>query len=275
MLQLNHLSYTYSRGIEAIVDINVHIGPGIHLLLGANGAGKTTLLHLVSALRFPTSGSCIIDGNNSEKRNPSMMQKLFFLDTEMQFPYPTIAETAQVLAPFYPNFSAADLEENLKLFGQKATDKLQQMSMGTRRKALLAFALSLHTEILLLDEPANGLDITAKQQLASIMARSIAPNQTVIVSTHTVQDLRTLFDSVIVLSQGRLILNTPIEHIASRLQFGMGFTPRHDALFQQMIAGTYHYILPLQAEAISSEVNLDVLYSSLMSPSRDAILQLL
>lgn len=169
MIVLNNLTYRYRKGAEALTDVSASIGPGIHLLLGENGAGKTTLLHVMAGLLYPSSGECLIDGEDASRRLPSELSRMFFLGDNMPFPAKTINEMSRIHAVFYPGFDPVQLQENLKSFGLTGDEPIAKMSLGNRHKSQVAYALALRTDILLLDEPANGLDISAKQALQSML----------------------------------------------------------------------------------------------------------
>ncbi len=114
---------------------------------------------------------------------------------------------------FYPRFDSAMLDENLAAFGINPSIPLSSMSLG-QRKAIAAYAPALRADILLLDEPANGLDIGSRDILRSLMARCVEPGQTVIVSTHTTADLQPLL--TVSSCSGRAICSSaiplPISH---------------------------------------------------------------
>lgn len=274
MIRFDDLSFSYRKGSDALREINAEIGPGIHLLLGENGAGKTTLLHLIDGLLRPSSGSCDIDGIHPASRNPDLMQRCFFLSDNFECPYATIADMARCHAPFYPGFSDDRLRSNLAVFGQQGDEKIKRMSLGTRRKAFLAYALALGVDVLLLDEPANGLDIDSKKELRRMIGECVSEEQTVIISTHTVYDLQSLYDGIIVLSQSRLLLSMPTWKLAERLAFVASPSPVSDALFQEPDSGLFRAIVRNDGDC-DTDINYTLLYSALMSERRDEIISII
>lgn len=278
MITLDNLSYCYRHSRRnAISGITAEIGPGIHLLLGENGAGKTTLLHIIAGLRTPAMpGECTIDGVDTAIRCPEIMQRVFLVSDEMRFPFKTIDEMVRYHSVFYPSFDPGMLHRNLATFGMTGREPIDSFSLGNRKKAFLAYAFALHTDILLLDEPANGLDISAKQQTLNMMAECIDDTQTVILSTHTVADFQQLFDSVIVLSAGNLVLNAPIYGITGRVNFVNTDTPPADAIYIEQSLGRFRAIVPHRPESIDTDIDYVLLFNALQSPgSRHALLSLL
>ena len=272
MITLNNLTYRYRKGTTAIDSVSTQIGSGMHLLLGENGAGKTTLLKLMAGLLFPCSGQCLIDGTASGKREPETMAKLFFLGDNMTYPAQTINIMARIHAPFYPNFSDDRLKENLSMFGMTGDEKLTSLSLGNRHKAQVAYALALGAEILLMDEPTNGLDITSKQTLARMISQCVSDEQTVIVSTHNVDNFPNLYDGVMVMSHGRMLLNTPTWQITERVTFRGNMIPPEAPLYLEQHFGLYRSIEP-NTDGTETTIDYTLLYNGLMSPSRDKILQ--
>lgn len=277
MIKLKNLSFAYRKGVVTLDDVTTSFQPGIHLLLGENGAGKTTLLEVIAGLLRPQSGECTINGHNVALRSPEVMREVFFLGDNMTFPAKNIRDMVSCHACFYPGFDEGLLNDNLTAFGIDARTPLVKMSLGMRRKAQLAYALSLGTDVLLLDEPANGLDIKAKQTLANIMASSIGMEQTVIVSTHTVQDLENLFDGVSLISGGRILFNTSMDRIASSLAFTASMRPLPGALYCEMRTGLYRAVVEMSGDYAEADgkPDLTMLYNAAFSPARDRIIQLL
>ncbi len=251
------------------------IDEGIYLLLGENGAGKTTFLHLAASLLLPSSGCVTINGSDSRDRKPSTLRSVFFTADDTEMPADTISTLARLHGRvFYPRFDSAMLDENLAAFGINPSIPLSSMSLGQRKKAIAAYALALRADILLLDEPANGLDIGSRDILRSLMARCVEPGQTVIVSTHTTADLQPLFDGIIMLRQSNLLFCNTTAHIASRLGFGIYNIPPREALFTMNDIGRFRSIVP--ADPLSpSEIDIHLLYSSMYSPESRNILNII
>lgn len=271
MLAIDNLTYRYNRSADALRAVNARIAPGICLVLGQNGAGKTTLLNLCSGGLFPTHGTIKFDGARPAGRRPETLSRIFFLSADYCSPFRTINAAAEGHAPFYPRFSRLFFEENLAAFGLSGNEKLRSLSLGMLHKANIAFALSLRPELLLLDEPANGLDITSKKELRHMVSRCVDEEQTVLISTHTVADLEVLYDSVLLLDRGRLLLKASTADISERLAFVKGPAPLSEALYIEPDCGAFRMILPA-ADAAQTEVDFELLYSALLSNSQQAVL---
>lgn len=278
MITLKNLSYAYGKSRNfAISDITAEIEPGIHLLLGENGAGKTTLLHIIAGLLIPTPATeCTIDGVAPGLRRPSTMQRVFFVSDNMRYPFPTINEMVRNHSIYFPNFNNDILRRNLELFGMTGNEPIDAFSLGNRKKAILAYAFALKTDILLLDEPANGLDITAKQLTLSIMSECIDEGQTVILSTHTISDFAQLFDSVTLLSAGKMVINKPVWEITEKIDFVNTQLPPENALYIEQAFGRFRAIVAHEAGTDTTDIDYTLLYNALQSvTSRHNLIKLI
>lgn len=276
MIELQNVTFKYRKGAEALRSVSANLHGGTYLMLGENGAGKTTLLKVMAGLIVPQEGRCLIDGLDVDSRSAVALSRVFFLGDETCFPARDIYTMEKCHAPFYPTFSAEVLRDCLTAFGFTGTERLDRMSLGMRRKAMLAYAIALRTDLLLLDEPANGLDINSKQILARLLARHTREGQTVVVSTHTVQDLEYLFDGLLYISHGELLLDATIERIAGALEFASSPTPLDGAIYQEAFAGLYRGVFPaIPGDEGDSRPDLGLLYNALCSPGRDNILTLI
>lgn len=274
MITLEDISFSYRKGSEAVSGASASLEPGIYLLAGENGAGKTTLMHLMAGLLKPASGRCLLDGQPVWPRRPDTQRRSFFLPDTMDVPLHDFADMARLHGCFFPDFSRADMNEALAAFGLDENMSIKRMSLGMRRKALAAYSLALHVPLLLLDEPANGLDITARKELRRLLASMTGMEQTVIVSTHTVHDFEQLFDGLLLLSEGRLLLCRKAWEITARISFVAADRPLPDALYQEPDGPMFRALVKAD-DGVETPIDYSLLYSAIMSPSRDKILNLL
>lgn len=271
-ITLDNLTYSYKGSkTVALKNVSATITPGTYVLLGENGAGKTTLLQIIAGLRYPTAGSCLIDEARASYRLPSVLAHTSFLGSEAIFPGESIKEMTRIHAKFYPNFDREMLEYNLREFGLTGEEKLKHLSFGNRHKAMVAYMLALRTEIALYDEPATGLDIESKETLRKLVARDTNEEQTVIISTHNIDDLRALYDGVIIISKSELLLCCDAERITSRLAFRSVSSRPDNALYCEEVGGNYNVIIPNDGNDDTS-VDYRLLYLALRSENKERIL---
>lgn len=221
MIQIEKIDFGYTKHRKVFSNLSLNLESGhIYGLLGKNGMGKTTLLKVIAGLRFCSTGKVTILDQNAESRKPEMLADIFFLTEEMNLPSVSIKQFYQIYAPFYPNFSYNEYDNYLQKFEiNDYNAKLINLSHGQKKKVLVSFALACNTKILIMDEPTNGMDIPSKSVFRKVVASAITPNRTMIISTHQVRDLQNLIDSIIVLDNGKILLNENLLTISNKLSF--------------------------------------------------------
>lgn len=221
MIDIKDMNFGYVPQRKIFDNLNLSLEAGhIYGLLGKNGMGKTTLLKIISGLRFCNRGSVEVFGQKPEKRNPEMLANIYFVTEEMDVPSVSVRDYVKIYAPFYPNFSETDFENYLRQFEiSDMEQKLTKMSHGQKKKVLVSFALAANTKLLIMDEPTNGMDIPSKSTFRKVVASAITDDKTFIISTHQVRDLQNVIDAVLVLDNGKILLNADINTICDRLTF--------------------------------------------------------
>ncbi|WKN44019.1 ABC transporter ATP-binding protein [Tunicatimonas pelagia] len=220
MIHLDQLSFGYRKGQLLFNKLNLHLEAGyIYGLLGKNGAGKSSLLRNIAGLLYPDQGSIKVGHFNPRERKPAFLQNIYFVAEEIYLPAVTIEKYLAVQAPFYPKFDKAQFRYYLTEFDVSSDSYISNLSFGQRKKVLIAFALACNTDVLIMDEPTNGLDIPSKKQFRKLLASAIREDQLMLISTHQVRDLDNLIDSVIVLEDREILLHQPLHRISEQLRF--------------------------------------------------------
>ena len=232
MVEINNLTFMYGRN-QVFDNISLTMGSGkIYGLLGENGVGKTTLLRIIGGLLYPKTGSCKVFGEVAGKRLPAVLQEIFYIPEDFTVPAVNILDYARRNGALYPKFSMKQYEDYLKEFSVPTQRKFTELSFGQRKKAFIAFALSVNTKLLLLDEPTNGLDIPSKSQFRRLVAQALTDENTFVIATHQVRDLENLIDPIVILDNNEVLLNHSVEEISRKFDFGSDF----EQLFNAVIA---------------------------------------
>jgi len=266
MISIEDLSFCYKKGKPVLEDISIKIGNGIYGLLGENGAGKSSLLHLICGLQFPKNGTCQVNGYTSSLRHPDMLGQLFFFPADFRMPTSSIYDFAKRHSVFYPDFSREVFEENLIDFKIDGYEKLAELSLGQKKKALISYVLALNTPVILMDEPTNGLDLTSRDIFKKMIARTISDDQCLIISTHQVPDFENLLDAIIILGQHKVLLNSMIEEIETKLVFAQTKTEPLNAIYSKQTIQGYSSVL-VNDYGKESTVNIDSLYNAVLGNS--------
>lgn len=231
MIKIADLSYSYNGFNSVLRNINLELEQGhIYGLLGANGVGKTTLVKILSGLLYSSEESCKVDGINPFKRTIELQRDMFLFDEEPASQNFSIESMAKSLAPLYPNFDWMDFRNMLKELKVDGNVKLKSLSQGQRKKAYIAFGLAANTRYLFMDEPTNGLDITSKETFRKLVVAHALPDRTIIISTHQIDDIENILDSIVIMNVNGILLSDTIESISSKLYFGPIDNPE-EALF--------------------------------------------
>jgi len=218
MIEVQSLTRRYGKNL-AVDGVSFTIGSGeIVGLLGHNGAGKTTIMRMLSGYLEPSGGSIDIDGAALATNAHQIQQQLGYLPENL---------------PVYPDMMVADyLEYAATLKGVAATDRYQQMreaisataleeraldpintlSRGLRQRVGVAQALLGRPRLLILDEPSNGLDPEQTEHMRTLI-RKLARRATVILSTHIMQEVDAICDRVLMLRQGKLVLDAHLAQL--------------------------------------------------------------
>ncbi len=265
MLKISNLSYSYNKSATPVIDdINMSIEPGaIYGLLGANGAGKSTLLHLITGLLTPHQGNVLFKGLNTANRLPASLSDIFIVPEEHFFPAIYLDKWIDLNAPFYPKFNSDEMFDYLNTFRLDQDLNLGQLSMGEKKKVLIAFALACNTSLLLMDEPTNGLDIPGKSDFRRIITESKSPDRTIIISTHQVRDLDQIIESVMIMADRKIIVNNSLDAIAEKYVFEFVATPAIDAVYCHPIMGSFGIIRSRKDDEPKTVVNLELLFQCL------------
>lgn len=221
MIQVKNITFSYPGTRKNVFsDFSLSLNENnIYGLLGKNGTGKSTLLYLISGLLHAKKGTVAVDGVDSKDRNPNILRDIFLVPEEFELPNVTLDAYVKMMAPFYPNFSQETLEGCLKDFELPHFHRLNELSMGQKKKVFMSFALASGTRLLLMDEPTNGLDIPSKTQFRKVIANNMTDDRILVISTHQVHDIESLLDHILILSESRMLLNASTADICEKYTF--------------------------------------------------------
>lgn len=178
-------------------------------LIGENGSGKTTLIKLVLNLIALTTGEIKVLGMDSIKQEQEIKQKIGFVpDENMFYEMFTAKEVNKVISKLYQDWQNATYFDYLDKFEIPTNKKIKSFSMGMKKKLAIACAFSHQAEILLLDEPMNGLDPVARQQMRDILQEFVEiESHSVLLSSHITEDLEKIADYITLIEKGNVILS--------------------------------------------------------------------
>jgi len=222
MLNINNLTFRYPHQPLLFKELNLVLEDGhVYGLLGKNGAGKSTLLKNMIGLAFPAKGDCLLNGINVSNRPVQILEDMFFIPEDLFSPSITPTQFVANTACFYPKFNQSDFYHYLKIFDVDLDGPISKQSYGQQKKTMIAFGLATNTNMLIMDEPTNGLDIPSKVQFRKLIASVQTENRYIVISTHQVRDLDSLIDTMLILHKGEIVVNSSLEEMGEKLTFGV------------------------------------------------------
>jgi ABC-2 type transport system ATP-binding protein len=213
------------REVEAVAGVSFTIEPGeIVGFLGPNGAGKTTTLKMLSGLLYPTSGEARVVGHVPSRREPAYLRQMTMVmgnRNQLQWDLPALDsyELLRAIYRLHPDDFRQTRDEFMELLdlGDLVTKPVRNLSLGERMKVETAAALLHRPQVLFLDEPTIGLDVTMQKRIRSFVAEYNARyGATVLLTSHYMADVQALCKRVIVIHHGRILFDGELATLATR-----------------------------------------------------------
>jgi len=222
MIKIEHVSRRY-RTVEALRDLSLEIPQGsIYGLIGPNGAGKTTLLRILAALLPPNAGMVWFDDLEVTKDPAAIQRKIGYMpDFFGVYPDLTSAEYLEFYAGIHGVLrqKRASIVTNLLELVDLTSKRdalVETLSRGMKQRLCLARALVHDPEVLLLDEPASGLDPRARVELRELLRTLQGMSKTIIISSHILLELAEMCTDVAIIQAGSLVVAGDVEQISRR-----------------------------------------------------------
>ncbi|HEX2295748.1 MAG TPA: ABC transporter ATP-binding protein [Actinomycetota bacterium] len=216
-----------TRALDGL-DLEVEAG-GVFGFLGPNGSGKTTTFRCLLGLARPTSGTCRILGADSQRDLHRVVARVgSIVETPALFPTFSGRRNLELLAALHdlPDTRVEEVLESVGL-ADRARHAVKTYSLGMRQRLALAGALLKDPELLLLDEPANGLDPAGIREVRELLRSLAREGRTVVVSSHILSEVQLMCDRVAIVSRGRLVAQGDVDDLLRRAQ-GSGVLVRLD-----------------------------------------------
>jgi ABC-2 type transport system ATP-binding protein len=215
LVEVRGLSRHYSHNVALdAVDFTITAGR-VYGLVGANGAGKTTLLkHLLGLLR-PQSGTVRVFGKDPVMDPVGVLQRVGYLSEHREMPeWMRISELLRYLKAYHPTWDMKFAYELLDTFKLDDSKKISQLSQGMRAQTGLIAALAHRPELLILDEPSNGLDAVVRRDIIDAVIRTVAEEgRSVIFSSHLLDEMERTSDHVTMIQHGKITFDCDLDTI--------------------------------------------------------------
>jgi ABC-2 type transport system ATP-binding protein len=215
-----HLTCRYGR-TEAVRDLTLTVEPGaIFALLGPNGAGKTTTIRTLLNILRPASGHATVFGVDSGSLSARELAAIGYVSENQKLPsWMTVDDLLAYCRPFYPSWDEPLCEKLITDFDLPRGTRISRLSRGMRIKAALVASLAYRPRLLVLDEPFGGLDPVVRDDLVHGVLELAGQEQwTVFLSSHDLDEVERLVDTVAFLDAGQLVLCEPFEELHARFK---------------------------------------------------------
>jgi ABC-2 type transport system ATP-binding protein len=202
---------------EAVRSLNLSVQAGsVCAFLGQNGAGKSSTIKMLLGIIHPTSGKGTIFGHRIDKERESLLIRervAFVAEDKRLYDYMSVSQIIRFTRSFFPRWNHTLETDLLKRFELPPERKIRQLSKGMRTKLALLLGFARGCELLILDEPTEGLDPVAIEDVLQIVVSLAAEGTTIFFSSHQIAEVEQVADHVLMIDRGKLVLDAPLDRI--------------------------------------------------------------
>ena len=226
MLQAKNLSKKYN-GKTALDHVNVVMGDGkIYAFLGPNGSGKTTFMKIIASLTKQSEGELLLDGKTLSIKSRA---DVAYLPTETHaYPFMTVGEFGEYYKTFFKDFDEIRYKSWVERMKIPFRTPFKVLSSGMDKKVRVAATLAREAKVLILDEPFNGVDLLAREEIEKMILEVMSDGRTIILSSHLVEEVESYVNFALFFNEGRLLAMEDVEELRSSR--GMSITDRYREL---------------------------------------------
>lgn len=218
MIEVRDLVKTFD-GLRALDGLNLTVPDGaVYGLVGPNGAGKSTLIRHLAGIYRQDSGTVTVDGEPVYE-NPAVKRRIAYIPDEVfYYTQATTRDMKRLYRDLYPGFDEACWQKLAPAFSLDETRPVRKLSKGQQKQAAFWLALSLRPDLVILDEPVDGLDPVMRRQVWSLLLSDVAERgTTVLVSSHNLRELEDVCDHVGILDKGRMLVERSLSELQENL----------------------------------------------------------
>ena len=211
MLELQNVTKTFGT-FKALDNLSMHIPKGaVYGLVGPNGAGKSTAIRCALGIYRPDSGEIRLE-DAPIYENPAVKARMGSIpDDIFHFPTATLEDMRKFYRGMYPRFDNTLFEKLREVFDLSRKTPIRRLSKGQQKQAAFQLTLCTHPEVLILDEPVDGLDPVMRRQVMSLILSDVAERgTTVLISSHNLRELEDVCDHVGIMNRGQMLLESSL-----------------------------------------------------------------
>ena len=258
MLQVNNVTKTFGA-FKALDQLTMTVPRGtVYGLVGPNGAGKSTAIRLLTGVYTPDEGSITVDGQPVFE-NTAVKERIGYIPDEIfYFPSATLEDMRKYYRGIYPKFDDVLFDRLYEIFDLPPKSPIRRFSKGMQKQAAFHLAICCRPEVLILDEPVDGLDPVMRRQVWSLILADVAEHgTTVLISSHNLRELEDICDHVGIMDHGKMLLEKSLADMQGttvKLQI-VGAVPAGLNILHESKSGRLStYIVRGSAEEVSDAV---------------------
>ena len=240
MLRMNNVTKTFGA-FKALDGLTLTVPQGaVYGLVGPNGAGKSTAIRHLAGVYQPDAGEVSIGGHRVWE-NPDVKQGIGYIPDEVfYYPSASLEEMAKVYQGIYKTFDRQLFQRLSEIFQLPKTEPIRRFSKGMQKQAAFQLTLSIRPQMILLDEPVDGLDPVMRRQVMSLILSDVAEHgTTVLISSHNLRELEDVCDHVGIMDHGRMLLERSLADMQGathKLQI-VGDVPQDLEILYESVSG--------------------------------------
>jgi len=206
-------------GFPALNGLTLTVPDGaVYGMVGPNGAGKSTIIRHIVGIYKQDSGDVLVDGQPVFENTATKNRIAYIPDDLFYFPQATVTDMMKFYRGIYPSFDMERYKKLGEVFGLDPKRPLRKLSKGMQKQAAFWLAVSMRPDILVLDEPVDGLDPVMRRQVWSIVMADVAENgTTVLVSSHNLRELEDVCDHVGIMNHGKMMIERSLSELQDNI----------------------------------------------------------
>ena len=258
MLQIQNVTKTFGE-FKALDNLSMTVPKGtVYGLVGPNGAGKSTAIRLLTGVYTPDEGSLTMDGQPIYENIPIKERIGYIPDEIFYFPSATLEDMRRYYKGMYPKFDNALFDRLYEIFNLPPKSPIRRFSKGMQKQAAFHLAICCRPDVLILDEPVDGLDPVMRRQVWSLILSDVAEHgTTVLISSHNLRELEDICDHVGIMDHGHMLLEKSLADMQGstvKLQIVGDLPEGLDVLHESKSGRLSTYIIRGGADEVAEKV---------------------
>ena len=258
MLQIQNVTKTFGE-FKALDNLSMTVPKGtVYGLVGPNGAGKSTAIRLLTGVYTPDEGSLTMDGQPIYENIPIKERIGYIPDEIFYFPSATLEDMRRYYKGMYPKFDNALFDRLYEIFNLPPKSPIRRFSKGMQKQAAFHLAICCRPDVLILDEPVDGLDPVMRRQVWSLILSDVAEHgTTVLISSHNLRELEDICDHVGIMDHGKMLLEKSLADMQGstvKLQIVGDLPEGLDVLHESKSGRLSTYIIRGGADQVAAKV---------------------